>query len=119
MYNVHVHMYIVYVCNLCNLYMTLHVFTMGTNIIMNIYMHTIHACVYMLYMYMYIVFCDYAGRSLVTEETASEDAPGRNAGAFVQALLDLRDTYNRFLLDSFTGDQQFKNAIASVSQTWL
>ena len=56
-----------------------------------------------------------AGRSMVTEEGASGDAPGRNAGAFVQALLDLRDTYNRFLHESFTGDQQFKNAIASVS----
>ena len=53
----------------------------------------------------------------MTEEGASEDAPGRNAGAFVQALLDLRDTYNRFLLESFTGDQQFKNAIASVRKS--
>ena len=50
------------------------------------------------------------------EEGASGgDAPGRNAGAFVQALLDLRDTYNRFLVESFSSDQQFKNAIASVS----
>ena len=57
---------------------------------------------------------DCAGRSLVTEEGASDDAPGRNAGVFVQALLDLRDTYNRFLLESFNGDQHFKNAIASV-----
>ena len=56
------------------------------------------------------------GRALVLEEGASGgDAPGRNAGAFVQALLDLRDTYNRFLVESFSSDQQFKNAIASVS----
>jgi cullin 3 len=54
------------------------------------------------------------GRALVMEEGASGgDAPGRNAGAFVQALLDLRDTYNRFLVESFSSDQQFKNAIAS------
>ena len=53
---------------------------------------------------------------MVSEEGASGEAPGRNAGAFVQALLDLRDTYNRFLQESFTGDQQFKIAIASVSQ---
>lgn len=52
---------------------------------------------------------------MVSEEGASGEAPGRNAGAFVQALLDLRDTYNRFLQESFTGDQQFKIAIASVS----
>ena len=51
----------------------------------------------------------------MTEESGSGEAPGRNAGAFVQALLDLRDTYNRFLMESFTSDQQFKNAIASVS----
>ena len=82
--------------------------------IVHVYMYTIHACTCILCI---VSVNDYAGRSLVTEETASEDAPGRNAGAFVQALLDLRDTYNRFLLDSFTGDQQFKNAIASVSQT--
>ena len=48
-------------------------------------------------------------------EDASGEAPGYNAGAFVQALLDLRDTYNRFLQVSFTGDQQFKIAITSVS----
>ena len=53
---------------------------------------------------------------MVMEEGASGgDAPGRNAGAFVQALLDLRDTYTRFLVESFSSDQQFKNAIASVS----
>ena len=52
---------------------------------------------------------------MVSEEDASGQAPGRNAGAFVQALLDLRDTYNRFLQESFTGDQQFKIAITSVS----
>ena len=51
----------------------------------------------------------------MTEDSVSGEAPGRNAGAFVQALLDLRDTYNRFLRDSFAGDQQFKNAFASVS----
>ena len=55
---------------------------------------------------------------MVTEEGASVgEAPGRNAGAFVQALLDLRDTYNRFLLESFSSDQHFKNSIASVSPT--
>ena len=53
---------------------------------------------------------------MVTEEGTSGEAPGRNAGAFVQALLDLRDTYNRFLMESFAADQLFKNAIASVSQ---
>ena len=54
------------------------------------------------------------------EESASGgDAPGRNAGAFVQALLDLRDTYNRFLVESFSSDQQFKNAIASVSAPYF
>ena len=56
---------------------------------------------------------------MVTEEGGIGEAPGRNAGAFIQALLDLRDTYNRFLLDSFAGDQQFKNAIASVSHAHL
>ena len=56
---------------------------------------------------------------MVTEEGGIGEAPGRNAGAFIQALLDLRDTYNRFLLDSFAADQQFKNAIASVSHTHL
>ena len=56
-----------------------------------------------------------SGRSLVTEEGTGGEASGRSAGAFVQALLDLRDTYNRFLLESFGGDQQFKNSIASVS----
>jgi cullin 3 len=55
------------------------------------------------------------GRGMVMEEGGSGDAPGRNAGAFVQALLDLRDIYNRFLVESFCSDQQFKNAIASVS----
>ena len=57
---------------------------------------------------------------MVMEEGASGgDAPGRNAGAFVQALLDLRDTYNRFLVESFSSDQQFKNAIASVSSIYI
>ena len=51
----------------------------------------------------------------MTEEGTGGEASGRSAGAFVQALLDLRDTYNRFLLESFGGDQQFKNSIASVS----
>ena len=52
---------------------------------------------------------------MLEEGASGGDAPGRNAGAFVQALLDLRDTYNRFLVESFSSDQQFKNAIASVS----
>ena len=56
-----------------------------------------------------------SGRNLVGEEAANGDAPGRNAGAFIQGLLDLRDTYNRYLQESFAGDQLFKNAIASVS----
>lgn len=75
----------------------------------------IHVCTCTRSVYTFTV-CDwFAGRNMVSEEGASGEAPGRNAGAFVQALLDLRDTYNRFLQESFTGDQQFKIAIASVS----
>ena len=72
-------------------------------------------------MYMYILWAGYyshsSGRNLVAEEGANGDAPGRNAGAFIQALLDLRDTYNQFLQESFAGDQLFKNAIASVRES--
>ena len=74
------------------------------------------ACIYKLSCFGRITRVHYTGRAMVMEEGASGgDAPGRNAGAFVQALLDLRDTYNRFLLESFSSNQQFKNAIASVS----
>lgn len=39
-----------------------------------------------------------------------------NAGAFIQALLDLQDTYNQFLQESFAGDQVFRHAITSVRE---
>ena len=63
----------------------------------------------------YIYIYTSVGRSLVAEESGSGDVPGRNASVFIQSLLDLRDTYQRFLQDSFSGHQLFKNAIASVS----
>ena len=72
-----------------------------------------------MYIYIYVHTCTYVhmyvGRNLVAEESGSGDVPGRNASVFIQSLLDLRDTYQRFLQDSFSGHQLFKNAIASVS----
>ena len=54
------------------------------------------------------------GRNIVTEEPGAE-APGRNAIAYVQSLLDLHDQYMMFLEQSFNNDQLFKHAIQSVS----
>ena len=54
------------------------------------------------------------GRGFVTEEPEG-DAPGRNASAYVQNLLDLHDRYVIFLERSFGNNQEFKHAIQSVS----
>ena len=56
------------------------------------------------------------GRSIVTEDGAGGEAPGRNALSYIQNLLDLHDQYNMFLEKSFASDKLFKNAIQSVSQ---
>ena len=55
------------------------------------------------------------GKRVVSEEPSSENSPGRNASAFIQNLLDLRDQYNMLLEKSFSGDSNFKNSIGQVS----
>lgn len=54
------------------------------------------------------------GRALVVEEEGSEG--GRNAIAFVQSLLDLKDQYDHFLEHAFLGDPLFRQNIHSVSR---
>ncbi len=55
------------------------------------------------------------GRRVVSEEPGMENSPGRNASAFIQNLLDLRDQYSMFLEKSFSSDSMFKHSIGQVS----
>ena len=53
------------------------------------------------------------GRALVVEEEGADG--GRNAIAFVQSLLDLKDQYDHFLEHAFLGDSLFRKHMHSVS----
>lgn len=50
------------------------------------------------------------GKSLVQEE---EHQPATNAVTFVQSLLNLKDRFDHFLINSFNNDKIFKQMIAS------
>lgn len=54
------------------------------------------------------------GKALVQEEE-----PAINAISFVQSLLDLKDRFDHFLLNSFNSDKIFKHMIASDFEFFL
>lgn len=56
------------------------------------------------------------GKALVQEE---EHQPATNAISFVQSLLDLKDRFDHFLLNSFANDKIFKQMIASDFEHFL
>ena len=59
-----------------------------------------------------------AGHSLVAEEREGGEASGHITGVSVQALLNLRETYDKFILESFAGDLQFRNTVDLVSDIY-
>lgn len=56
------------------------------------------------------------GKALVQEE---EHQPATNAISFVQSLLDLKDRFDHFLVNSFANDKIFKQMIASDFEHFL
>ncbi|KAF5287723.1 hypothetical protein FQA39_LY15743 [Lamprigera yunnana] len=56
------------------------------------------------------------GKALVQEE---EHQPPTNAITFVQSLLDLKDRFDHFLINSFASDKIFKQMIASDFEHFL
>lgn len=60
------------------------------------------------------------GRALVQEEDGQgHPAPPTNAISFVQSLLDLKDRFDHFLVNSFANDKIFKQMIASDFEHFL
>ncbi|GAU90405.1 hypothetical protein RvY_02825 [Ramazzottius varieornatus] len=55
------------------------------------------------------------GKSLVTEE---ENTP-KNPVLYVTSLLELKDQYDKFLVQSFSNDKRFKQMISSVFENFL